>query len=171
MSYNRANIGHVNYAFTAFTMILVLSILFSGDPIAFAQGPRHVELNHPIAFAQGPRQVGLDHPIASAQGPRQVELNHPIASAQGPRHVELNHPIAFAQEPRESSGHFRCPDGSLVGQGSECAADECPVSTSNHLVQCTPQTFRHNQVNDRMGHFLHCANNDSIAFISFLWLS
>ena len=58
MIYNRANIGHVNYALTAFAIILVLSILFSGYPIAFAQGPRQVELDHPIAFAQGPRQVG-----------------------------------------------------------------------------------------------------------------
>ena len=119
MIYNLANIGHVNYALTGFAIILVLSILFSGDPIAFAQGPRQVELDHPIAFAQGPRQVELDHPIAFAQGPRQVELDHPIA---------------FAQGPRESIGHFRCTDGSIVGQGSECSSDECPVSTSNHLV-------------------------------------
>ena len=153
MIYNRANIGHVNYALTAFAIILVLSILFSGYPIAFAQGPRQVGLNHPIVSSQEPRQVELNHPIAivSSQGPRQVGLNHPIAFAQGPRQVELNHPIVFAQGPRESSGHFRCTDGSLVGQGSECASDECPVSTSNHLVQCTPQTFRHNQVNDRIG--------------------
>ena len=122
MIYNRANIGHVNYALTAFAIILVFSILFSGYPIAFAQGPRQVGLNHPIAFAQGPR---------------------------------------------ESSGQFRCTDGSLVGQGSECASDECPVSTSNHLVQCTPQTFRHNQVNDGMGRFLHCANKESIASSHF----
>jgi len=107
MIYNRANIGHVNYALTAFAIILAFSILFSGYPIAFAQGPR------------------------------------------------------------ESSGQFRCTDGSLVGQGSECASDECPVSTGNHLVQCIPQTFRHNQVNDRMGHFLHCANKESFTSYHF----
>ena len=122
MIYNLANIGHVNYALTSFAIILILSILFSGDPIALAQGPRQVELNHPIAFAQGPR---------------------------------------------ESIGHFRCTDGSLVGQGSECSSDECPVSTSNHLVQCTPQTFRYNQVNDRMGHFLHCASKESFPSYHF----
>jgi hypothetical protein len=97
MIYNLANIGHVNYALTSFAIILILSILFSGDPIALAQGPRQVEHNHPIAFAQGPRQV------------------------------ELNHPIAFAQGPRESIGHFRCTDGSLVGQGSECSSDVSSV--------------------------------------------
>ena len=41
------------------------------------------------------------------------------------------------------------------------------MSTSNHLVQCTPQTFRHNQVNDGMGRFLHCANKESIASFHF----
>jgi hypothetical protein len=152
MIYNLANIGHVNYALIAFAIILVLSILFYGGP---------------IAFSQGPRQVGLNHPIAISQGPRQVELNHPIAISQGPRQVGLNHPIAISQGPRESIGHFRCTDGSLVGQGSECSSDECPVSTSNHLVQCTPQTFRHNQVNDRMGHFLHCANKESFTSYHF----
>ena len=64
MIYNRANNGHVNNALTAFAIVLVLSILFTGDPIVFAQGPRQVELNHPIAFSQGPRQVELNHPIA-----------------------------------------------------------------------------------------------------------
>ena len=37
MIYNRANIGHVNYALTAFAIVLVLSILFNGDPIVSAQ--------------------------------------------------------------------------------------------------------------------------------------
>ena len=37
MIYNRANIGHVNYALTAFALVLVLSILFNGDPIVSAQ--------------------------------------------------------------------------------------------------------------------------------------
>src|SRR6476659_1415379 len=137
MIYHRANIGHLNCALTASTVILVLSILYSGDPIAFAQGPRQVGLNQPIAFAQGPRQVGL------------------------------NQPIAFAQGPRESSGHFRCTDGSLVGQCSECPSDQCPASTSNHVVQCTPHTFRPNQVNDRMVHFPHCANKENLTSYHF----
>jgi len=106
----------LNCALTASTVILVLSILYSGDPISFAQGPRQVGFNQPIAFAQGPR---------------------------------------------ESSDHFRCTDGSLVGQGSECSSDRAPVSASNHVVQCTPHTFRPNQVNDRMGHFPHCANQEN----------
>jgi hypothetical protein len=69
MFLNRANIGHANYALTAFAIVLVLSILFNGDPIVSAQH-RQVELNHPTA-------------IVSAQH-RQVELNHPtaIVSAQ-----------------------------------------------------------------------------------------
>ena len=46
MIYNRANIGHVNYALTAFAIVLVLSILFNGDPIVSAQH-RQVESNHP----------------------------------------------------------------------------------------------------------------------------
>ena len=106
MIHNLANIGHVNYAVTAFTIILVLSNLFSSNPIAFAQGPRQVGLNHPIVFAQGPRQVGLNHPITFAQGPRQVGLNHPIAFAQGPRQVGLNHPIGFCSRTKRESGTF-----------------------------------------------------------------
>ena len=56
MIYNLANIGHVNYALTGFAIILVLSILFSGCPIPFAQGPRQVGLNHIIHFCSRTRQ-------------------------------------------------------------------------------------------------------------------
>jgi hypothetical protein len=133
MFLNHVNIGHANYALTAFAIVLVLSILFNGDPIVSAQH-RHVELNHPTA-------------IVSSQEPRQVELNHPTA-------------IVSSQEPVQSSGRFRCTDGSLVGRGSDCPSDECPVSTNNHLVQCTPETFRHNQENDRIGNFLNCADGE-----------
>jgi hypothetical protein len=151
MFLNRANIGHANYASTAFAIVLVLSILFNGDPIVSAQH-RQVELNHPAA-------------IFSSQEPRQVELNHPaaIVSSQEPRQVELNHPTAIvsSQEPVQSPGRFRCTDGSLVGRGSDCPSDECPVCTNNHLVQCTPETFRHTQENDRIGTFLNCADGKS----------
>ena len=50
MIYNRANIGHVNYALTAFAIVLVLSILFNGDPIVSAQH-RQVELESPYSYS------------------------------------------------------------------------------------------------------------------------
>ena len=97
MIYNRANIGHVNYALTAFAIILVLSILFSGDPIVSAQGPRQVELNHPTGYSfcsrtkTGRAQSSYSFCSRTKTGRAQSSYSF----SQEPRQVELDHPIHF----------------------------------------------------------------------------
>jgi hypothetical protein len=81
----------------------------------------------------------------------QVQFSHPITSSQG-------------RVSEQGIGHYRCSDGSLVGQASECTYDECPASAGNHLVQCTPEIVRHNQDNDRSGQLQGCADTSSHFF-------
>lgn len=153
---NRVNIGHGNVVATIITLGLILSILSSSQSIVFGQGPLagQVQFNHPV-FSNKPIITGqINHQATTSnQGSAagQVQFSHPITSSQGP-------------VSEQGIGHYRCSDGSLVGQASECTYDECPASAGNHLVQCTPEIVRHNQDNDRSGQLQGCADTSSHFF-------
>jgi hypothetical protein len=168
---NSANIGHGNVVATMITLGLILSILFFSQSIVFGQGPfsGQVQFTHPI-FSNKPMITGqINHQATTSnQGSvaGQVQFSHPITAGQGPRPLQFSHPITSGQGPasEQGIGHFRCSDGSLVGQASECTSNECPVSADNHLVQCIPEIIRHNQDNDRSAHFQSCADTSSHFF-------
>ena len=169
---NREDIDHGNVAATMITLGLILSVLSSSQSVVFGQGPLagQVQFSHPI-FSNKPIVIGqFSHQATtpSNQGPvsGHIQLSHPITSGQGPRQLQSSHPITSGQNSVtvQGIGHFRCSDGSLVGQASECTSDECPVFADNHLVRCTPEIVRHNPDNDGSPHFQGCADTSSHFF-------
>jgi len=128
-----------------------------------------VQFNHPMVSKEVPAPVQTSHQATTSnQGSAagQVQFSHPITSSQGPRQLQFTHPVTSSQGPvsEQGIGHYRCSDGSLVGQASECTYDECPASAGNHLVQCSPEIVRHNQDNDRSGQLQGCADTSSHFF-------